>query len=336
MADVTVRERIIALFESGVSASEAGRRYGVDASTARRWIRRFRDNGEVRRRPIPGRPRVSTRRQDDELVRAAQTAPFSNIRELRRASHFPGSSKTAIRRLKEHGIRSRRALIKEPLSDDQAVDRLAIVTSWENVDWTKVIFTDECSVESTGRGPVLVYRTDRQRYDARFVATRARSGRVSVRCWGWMSYMGAGSLERIQGTFNSACYEHFLENVVLPGARLWYPEGRLIYQHDNHPSHTCLRIQRWFQRRENVIHCLPWPPKSPDLNPMENVWAQLKKTVRDNWPDPPPRTADALWDLVYSSWERIAMDEAFFHRLVDSMPRRLQAVIDANGKWTKY
>lgn len=99
---------------------------------------------------------------DDELVRAAQTAPFSNIRELRRASHFPGSSRTALRRLKNHGIRSRRALIKEPLSDEQAVDRVAIVSSWEDVDWRKVIFSDECTIESTSKGPVLVYRTDGQ------------------------------------------------------------------------------------------------------------------------------------------------------------------------------
>ena len=106
MADVNIRERVIALFENGVSASEAGRRYGVDSSTARRWIRRFRDDGESARRPIPGRRRVSTQRQDEELVRAAQIAPFSNTRELRRASHFPGSSRTALRRLKNHGIRS--------------------------------------------------------------------------------------------------------------------------------------------------------------------------------------------------------------------------------------
>lgn len=336
MADVNIRERVIALFENGVSASEAGRRYGVDSSTARRWIRRFRDDGESARRPIPGRRRVSTQRQDEELVRAAQIAPFSNIRELRRASHFPGSSRTALRRLKNHGIRSRRALIKEPLSDEQAVDRVAIVSSWEDVDWRKVIFSDECTIESTSKGPVLVYRTDGQRYDARFVATRARSGRISVTCWGWMSYMGAGTLERIQGTFNSACYEHFLENVIIPGARLWYPEGRLTYQHDNHPAHTSIRIQSWFQRRENIIECLPWPPKSPDLNPIEHVWALLKKTLKENWPDPAPRTVNALWDLVHSSWERIAMDEDFFHTLVNSMPRRIQAVIDANGMWTKY
>ncbi|PSN30254.1 hypothetical protein C0J52_26422 [Blattella germanica] len=233
MADVNIRERVIALFENGVSASEAGRRYGVDSSTARRWIRRFRDDGESARRPIPGRRRVSTQRQDEELVRAAQIAPFSNIRELSRASHFPGSSRTALKRLKNHGIRSRRALIKEPLSDEQAVDRVAIVSSWEDVDWRKVIFSDECTIESTSKGPVLVYRTDGQPYDARFVATRARSGCISATCWGWMSYMGAGTLERIQGTFNSACYEHFLENVIIPGARLWYPEGRTMLEHSS-------------------------------------------------------------------------------------------------------
>ncbi|PSN37354.1 hypothetical protein C0J52_18814 [Blattella germanica] len=59
-----------------------------------------------------------------------------------RASHFPGSSRTAVRRLNNHGIRSRRALIKEPLSDEQSVNRVAIVSSWEDVDWRKALIDE--------------------------------------------------------------------------------------------------------------------------------------------------------------------------------------------------
>lgn len=81
---------------------------------------------------------------------------------------------------------------------------------------------------------------------------------------------------------------------------------------------------------------LNWVPRAPDLNPIEHVWAKWKHHIRKNWPHPPPRSDDALWSIMLDAWEEIALDEQYFKHLVQSMPRRLQHVVDAGGYWTRY
>ncbi|KAJ4426815.1 hypothetical protein ANN_26614 [Periplaneta americana] len=135
-----------------------------------------------------------------------------------------------------------------------------------------------------------------------------------------MSYDGVGLLDRIHCRFLADVYEHILANVMIPSARERYPEGTLFFQQDNHPVHTINRIQKWFTRRPDV-DLVDWPPKSPDMNRIENLLATVKRILRSNWAEQPPvRTADE---------EEVAMNLNLFRNLVDSMPRRMRAVVDA-------
>ena len=174
---------------------------------------------------------------------------------------------------------------------------------------------------------------DGRRYDERFVATLRRLGRFSVAYWGWMSYDWAGTLERIHSWFTLDIYEQILTNVMIPSAWELYLEGTLHFQKDNHPVHTAVRIHGWFNRRPD-IDLLEWLPNSPDMNPIENVWARVKGILRFNWAEPSVRTLDELWNRVLNAWQDVATD--LFHNLVDSMPRRMRAIVNAGGLWTKY
>ncbi len=78
------------------------------------------------------------------------------------------------------------------------------------------------------------------------------------------------------------------------------------------------------------VRVLSWPSKSPDLNPAENVWAQLTRKVHDE----SPNTIDELEAAILQASQSIIAN--FFRHLIDPMPTRLQAVIDAEGWQTKY
>ena len=132
------------------------------------------------------------------------------------ASNFPGSPLTARRRLLERGIRSRRTATKGHLKIDRIVDRPAYDTIRQDFDWRNVICSDEAVVSNGNYGPSRVYRIVGQRYDERFVARLRRSDRLSVACWGWISYDWAGTVERIHGRFTVDTYEHILTNVMIP------------------------------------------------------------------------------------------------------------------------
>ncbi|KAJ4443548.1 hypothetical protein ANN_05221 [Periplaneta americana] len=93
---------------------------------------------------------------------------------------------------------------------------------------------------------------------------------------------------------------------------------------------------RWFTRKRDVDP-VDWPPNSPDMNSIKNLWAAVKRILRSNWAEQPPfRTPEELWDRVLDAWEEVAKNLDLFHNLVDSMPRRMRAFVDAGGLWTRY
>ena len=118
-----IRERVVALAEMG--GLSAGERYGVPASTARRWLGKYRRDGVVARRTGTGLWRVSSPAQDAGLVAEAERNPFFSARDLKAATGFPGQKDTIIRRLKAAGLKARRAAVKDRLTDDHKLYRLA-------------------------------------------------------------------------------------------------------------------------------------------------------------------------------------------------------------------
>jgi hypothetical protein len=83
------------------------------------------------------------------------------------------------------------------------------------------------------------------------------------------------------------------------------------------------------------VELLDWPPCGADLNPIENVWPETKRVMAENWPDPSQASKNALWDVL-DAWEEVAHSDVYAATLVESLPRRMQMVIDSEGYWTPY
>jgi hypothetical protein len=84
------------------------------------------------------------------------------------------------------------------------------------------------------------------------------------------------------------------------------------------------------------VELLDWPPCGVDLNPIENVWAEAKRVMAENWPDPSPASTNARWDVVLDAWEEVAHSKVYAATLVESLPRRMQMVIDSEGYRTPH
>ena len=85
-------------------------------------------------------------------------------------------------------------------------------------------------------------------------------------------------------------------------------------------------------RESAEIVMLSWPAQSPDLNPIENLWAEMKMMVRCR--TPPPSNIRELEKYVKSAWKDIPPE--YYKKLIDSMLRRINAVIATNGNRIKY
>ena len=104
----------------------------------------------------------------------------------------------------------------------------------------------------------------------------------------------------------------------------------ITFQHDNARPHTA-RVTQAFLQQQN-IDVVPWPSKSPDLNPIEHIWDELNRRVRNR--EQKPQNLVQLRQALQDEWNN--MPQAVISRVVMSMRRRLQAVINAQGGHNKY
>jgi hypothetical protein len=103
-----------------------------------------------------------------------------------------------------------------------------------------------------------------------------------------------------------------------------------LFQQDNAPIHTAKIVKTFFST--NGVSVIDWVPQSPDLNPIEWLWGYLEKQVRLR-PEI-PTTLAALERLLEEEWYKLP--PGVLGAMVDSMPRRVEAVIQANGHSTRY
>jgi hypothetical protein len=84
---------------------------------------------------------------------------------------------------------------------------------------------------------------------------------------------------------------------------------------------------------ERGIYPIFWRAFSPDLNPIETVWDRMKDYIKRHYPEY-HSSHDKLRRVVKEAWEAVRADELL--ALVREMPARCEAVIDAQGGYTKY
>ena len=131
---------------------------------------------------------------------------------------------------------------------------------------------------------------------------------------GCFNSRGPGALVRIDVIMNSSIRQFWL--------KIWFPlpEGmglgrRWTFQKDNDRNHTSRSTQKWF--RDNKINVLQWTSQSPDLNPFENLWVELKRSVDKH----KPKNVKDLERICQEEWYKIPPN--MFFNLVKNYRKRL-------------
>lgn len=110
-------------------------------------------------------------------------------------------------------------------------------------------------------------------------------------------------------------------------------QPNFIFMQDNASIHKVDIVVTLFHDLE--IATLNWPPKSPDLNPIENIWGVMQNRLNKIFDDQgEPTNANDLFYLIERVWNDIKPEE--IQKLYQSLPNRIQGVLNANGGRTKY
>lgn len=247
----------------------------------------------------------------------------------------PLSHKTVRRALKSAGLK---AVVKKKhpkLTTKHRRERMDFAIAhkdWTMEDWKRVVWSDETKVNRLGSdGKIWVWKRDGEPLNDRLVEETTKFGGGSIMFWGCMFWDGVGYGSRIEGKMDSNLYTQILDDELQQSLQYYgKTTDDIIFQQDNDPKHTSKKAKTWFE--DHGFEVMRWPAQSPDLNPIEHLWHHLKIKVAQI--EPPPSSITELWERVQKEWNGIAPE--ICQNLIESMPRRIQAVMQAKGGHTKY
>ena len=264
----------------------------------------------------------------------AKESKFTTPRRIRRKLGLDVSSRTIDRRLIEVGLFGRVARHKKKFSAEEKRKRLSFAEgykSWTEEDWMRVEFTDEKIFWGEGFwGQVFVRRPKGEALNPDYCVDQTPHP-VKVSAWACFSGHGLGYMYIFNENMDAKLLQGILGTHLIESAELHFDiehAEQWWFLQDNAPQHKSVLVRTWLFN--NGIQCIDFPPYSPDLNPIENLWANLARRVEEFQCD----SMEELQDVVAEEWKNT--DKELLRTLARSMPERCQAVIEAKGDHTRF
>lgn len=151
---------------------------------------------------------------------------------------------------------------------------------------------------------------------------------TKVHVWAGISRRGRTGICIFEGIMNKELYAEILEKTLLPFTRRVFPDGYNFMQ-DNDPKHTSKYVREWME--SNGVVWWKTPPESPDLNPIEDLWHELKESIRRQVK---PKSKDELIQGIQSFWRTV--DAIKCNKYINHLYKVLPKVIELNGGATGY
>ena len=267
--------------QQGYSSYKIAEMTGKNRRTVSKFLRRRRVGGSEENLPRSGRGRKTGVRGDRIMYRMLRSDRRQSLGEITDQFNHQFvtkiSSRTVRRRLNFEGYKKHPVCKKTTISPVNRENRRRFCRSklmWTvRNHWKKVIFSDETKIEIGNNRKVYVWRKvdERLRPECNGLYQGGNyKTKFSVMFWGCISYYGVGTLTPVVGNLNSEKYINILDDNLWPVIAQHFPTSPYIFQEDNVPCHVSRRTNQW--KTENDIPTLEWPPQSPDLNIIENVW----------------------------------------------------------------
>ncbi len=329
------RNKIVDMHQAGKTESAIGKQLGVKKSTVGAIIRKRKTYKTTDNLPRSGAPRKISPRGVKMITRTVSKNPRTTrgdlVNDLQRAG-TKVTKATISNTLRRQGLKScsaRRVPLLKPVHVQARLKFAREHLDDPEEDWENVIWSDETKIELFGKNSTCrVWRRKNAELHPKNTIPTVKHGGGNIMLWGCFSAKGPGRLICVKERMNGAMYREILSENLLPSARALKMKRGWVFQHDNDPKHTTRATKEWLRKKHFKV--LEWPSQSPDLNPIENLWRELKVRVAQRQ----PQNITALEEICMEEWAKIPATVC--ENLVKTYRKRLTSVIANKGYITKY
>lgn len=335
MPSITISKRweVIRLKKNGTSEREIAKELEISKNAIHSIWKKFLATNDVINLPQPGRPkkytptgerRLKTIVKRETTLRSEDIAQsYNNGQPIERKLSAP----TVRRILCNIGMRARVRPIKWRIKPQNKIERVKWAKkfqSWTTEDWNKVIFTDECLVK--GGTARTFYRIQKEEYVSNIKLLEKDPKGVSIMVCAALSINGIIAIKFIEGVLDSNSYKSLIEEKLSEYFEE-FQNGECFFQQDSASIHTSGIMKEFFNKQG--FQPLEWPPQSPNVNLIENVWSVLKSNIAVNYDD-----VRTLKEDIFKTLQ--SLKENYVLNLYRFMPKRVNEIIKLNGDPTKY
>jgi transposase len=266
-----LRERVIEAVQAGASRREAAERFEISASSAVKWLQRWRDHGVCAPKPRGG-SRSILEDYAERILALIDEQPDRTLDELLAAMHrrrIPGSRSALWRFLDRHDITLKKSLrAAEQHRADVARARRRWIRQQGYLDTTRLVFIDETAVTTNmvrlrgrcSRGERLISHVPQGKWKTTTFVAALRHNRMTAPMV-------------LDGPINGAAFVAYIDQSLAPTLK----RGDIVVM-DNLPAHKVVGVKEAIEAAGATLQYLP--QYSPDLNPIEMPFSAFKAFLR--------------------------------------------------------
>ncbi len=317
------KKRIVLNKENGSSNREIAKKLNVSHTTVSNVLKEKNIKIISEKK---GRPKCLSKRQERKLVKQFQVANCLNSTDgvgfIKEVTGKDVSNQLVRNVLKKNGITAHKRIKAPEISTKNLKCRKKFYETHKGKtfdSFQNVIFFDESTFPvKASSGGLWYYRGSQNKIPSKAVIRTTKFGNGKLMIFGFITSSGNFKVYKIDGTMNSKKYvslleENILDDIVDCGFNL----SDVVFMQDNASCHKSKSTMKWFE--DHNLNLLEWPPQSPDLNPIENVWNYLETKVRMRQNE--IENADDLWKIILEESRKISA--SFIKKLYKSIPKRI-------------
>lgn len=300
---------------------------GRSATVVRNYLKNPKGYGRSRG---PGRPSTLSKKDRLKIIEMGKQGTKS-AREIKIATQVNCSIRTiqlVLQKCPELVYTKKK---KAPMLLERHIDARKAFAEHHltnETPWSKIIFSDEKKFNLDGPDGFAYYWHDLEKDPQ--IHSKRQGGGGSVMVWAAISSFGKTDLLLTEGTINSHKYCEILSKALIPFLQK-HPKKKFVFQQDNASIHKSKFTKSFIS--DNDIETLEWPAKSPDMNPIENIWGILARKVYDNGRKQFTSKKE-LEKAIFKNWKQI--ENKTCKKLIGTMNKCCVKLLSAGGKKVDY